>query len=306
MITLYQLHWSHYVEKVRWALDFKGVEWQAVEVDPFTKKELRQLDCPSKLVPTIHDLATGAKLGESSQIVEYLEQTYPTPSLHLTEAVKRWMLWFDSTLGLAARRLAYTQIVLEHPGILSGLFLPRLPADSLRANLLGKVIAGILAQRFRFRHNRADRVFEQLEECLLTAADRLSAHPYLVDERFTAADLTLAALMRPVVLVPYFREHPRLQHLFDWRAQLLREHNRTDHVGYELALREIRERRGWALGAVSWMSRASGAPTEVPALAAARNDQQPVGRLPLLMGPMEYLFLKQTSGLGRTPISPLK
>jgi hypothetical protein len=61
MILLYQLHWSHYVEKVRWALDFKGVEWQAVEVNPFNKREMRQLRCKTKLdngrneytVPTI-------------------------------------------------------------------------------------------------------------------------------------------------------------------------------------------------------------------------------------------------------------
>src|SRR3569833_1947641 len=84
MILLYQLHWSHYVEKVRWALDFKGVEWQGVDVDPFSKREMRHLRCKTQLdnggreytVPTIHDQATGAILSESSTIVEYLEQAY--------------------------------------------------------------------------------------------------------------------------------------------------------------------------------------------------------------------------------------
>ena len=68
MITLYQLHWSHFVEKVRWALDYKGLEWTAVDVDPFTKRQLVQLQCPLTLdsghklyaVPTIHDAATGS------------------------------------------------------------------------------------------------------------------------------------------------------------------------------------------------------------------------------------------------------
>jgi len=44
MITLYQLHWSHFVE-VRWALDYKGIEWSAVDVDPFTKQQMRHLRC---------------------------------------------------------------------------------------------------------------------------------------------------------------------------------------------------------------------------------------------------------------------
>ena len=46
MITLYQLHWSHFVEKVRWALDYKGLEWTAVDVDPFTKRQMAHLKCP--------------------------------------------------------------------------------------------------------------------------------------------------------------------------------------------------------------------------------------------------------------------
>jgi glutathione S-transferase len=308
MILLYQLHWSHYVEKVRWALDFKGLAWRAIDVDPFSKREMRHLRCKTHLdnggkeytVPTIHDESTGAILSESSNIVEYLEQTYPTPSLHLDDEVKRWMLWFDSTVGLASRRLAYTQIALEHPAILSGLFMPKLPAGSVKAAVAGRVIAGVLTRRFRFRHNRADRVFEQLEQCLLTAAERLSDHSFLVDEQFSAADLTLAALMRPVVLVPYFRNHPRLQRLFDWRMQQLREHRRTEHVDYESALHEVRTRRGWTFGAVPWLSAEASAPTGVPALAAPRNDQQAVGGWPMITGPFEYLRLKQTCELGRT------
>src|SRR5882757_7708500 len=80
MFTLYQLHWSHYVEKVRWALDYKGVEWSAVEVDPFTKHQMHHLKCQTALdsgrraytVPTIYDDATGSVVGASSKIVEYL------------------------------------------------------------------------------------------------------------------------------------------------------------------------------------------------------------------------------------------
>ena len=131
MITLYQLHWSHYVEKVRWALDYKGLQWTAVDVDPFTKREMQHLKCKTMLdsgsrlytVPTIQDEATGSVVGESSEILGYLERTYPIPALFPVEAgeraeVERWMLWLDSTVGLAARRLAYTQLALEHPGFL--------------------------------------------------------------------------------------------------------------------------------------------------------------------------------------------
>src|SRR5579872_4760512 len=221
MITLYQLHWSHYVEKVRWALDYKQVAWTAVDVDPFTKRQMRHLRCKLTLdsgqdlytVPTIHDKATDSTVGDSSRILDYLERTYPNPALYPEEAtereeVKRWMLWLDSTLGLAARRLAYTQIALERPGILASLFIPQVlgarGSESLKGKIAGIIIAGVLSRRFRFPHNRKDRVFEDLEQCLRTAAARLRSRPYLVGEQFSAADLTLAALARPVLLVPYF------------------------------------------------------------------------------------------------------
>lgn len=321
MITLYQLHWSHYVEKVRWALDYKGVAWSAIDIDPFTKRQMQHLKCKLTVdsgrslhvVPTIHDEDTDTVVADSSTILEYLERTYPTPALYPTdrveyEDVKRWMLWLDSTLGLFARRLGYTQIALERPGILASLFVPHLTgargSDSLRAKIGGVIIGGVLSRRFRFPHNRADRVFEQLEQCLLIADARLRSREYLVGERFTAADLTLAALSRPVLLLPFFRDHPRLGRLWDWRARQLREHHRDQALTYETAMEDIRRRRQWALGSVRWLVREGRQDppiaTEVPSLPAARNDQQSVGPLPALLGALWYLRLTLTSGMGRS------
>jgi glutathione S-transferase len=319
VITLYQFHWSHFVEKVRWALEYKGLPWSTVDVDPFTLRQMRHLRCPLVLesgqkvytVPVISDAATGVVIADSARILDYLEQTYPTPALYPAAAgdraeMTRLMLWLDSTLGLAGRRLAYTQIALEHPEILAGLFIPQLGGGrdlgAFKARLGGLIIAGVLSRRFRFRFNRADRVFEKLEQCLLIAAQRLSGRPFLVGECFTAADLTLAALLRPAMLVPFFRDHPRLQGLMEWRLRLLHEHDRETRIGYEIAMDEVRRRRGWALGRVKWLpgpSRES-IPAEIPSIAVARNDQQSMGRWPLLKSPFWYLRLATSSGLGRT------
>ncbi len=323
MITLYQLHWSHYVEKVRWALDFKQVEWSAVDVDPFTKRQMHHLQSRTTLesgyqlytVPTIHDHATDRVITESSAILRYLESTYPTPALYPADEsqrqeVERWTLWLDSTVGLAARRLAYTQIAVEHPAYLAELFLPSLAGGNgktLQKRIAGRLIAGVLTRRFRFMHNRADRVFETLEQSLLLAARRLSSERFLVGNSFTAADLTLASLLRPVTVVPFFRRHPHLQRLFEWRERLLREHRRDLQCGYEIALHEARSRRGWALGEVSWlpssMRNAESALVSVPAVQAAHNDQQPLGRWPVLRSPVWFLRLLLTHGLERIPYS---
>ena len=66
MITLYQFQWSHYVEKVRWALDFKGLNWQAVEVVAFIKGRVLLLFCLGRCrcitVPTPRQIPTRALL----------------------------------------------------------------------------------------------------------------------------------------------------------------------------------------------------------------------------------------------------
>jgi len=316
MITLYQFHWSHFVEKVRWALDFKQCAWSAVDVDPFTKKQLRQLSTSGGqqlYVPMIHDDVTGTVVAESSAILRYLETTYPAPALFPADEsqrqeVERWLTWLDSTVGLATRRLAYTQIVLEQPGYLVDLFIPQLAngnGSKFARRAAGMTISGVLTQRFRFLHNRRDRVFEQLEQHLLLADRQVRSRRFLVGSSFTAADLTLASLLRPVTVVPFFRDHPQLQSLFAWRRRLLEEHDRDVEVGYEKALHETRTQRGWSLGTVSWLPvarrRAESELADVPALQGTTNDQQPVGRSTALLAPLRFLRLKLTSGLRRLP-----
>ncbi len=324
MITLYQIHWSHYVEKVRWALDYKGLAWKAVEIDPLTKKQLQPLQCKLTLesghevytVPVIHDEDANVVVGDSSAILEYLERACPTPALYPADRgeydeVKRWTLWLDSTLGLAARRLCYAQISVEQAGILASLFLPRpggRDPGAFESRVSGVILAGVLSRRFRFQKNRADRVFEELEQCLLFAAGRLRTQRYLVGGHFTAADLTLAALLRPVGVVPFFRDHPRLELLWEWRARQLEEHRREPQSAYESAMHEVRTRRGWVLGAASWLCRDlrddAQVRGEIPNLSSARNDQQSVGRWPMVFAPFWYAKLKLTCGLHRTAYRP--
>ena len=46
MSTLDELHWSHYCEKVRLALNYRGLAWRAVEIDAFRKDQLRTQPLP--------------------------------------------------------------------------------------------------------------------------------------------------------------------------------------------------------------------------------------------------------------------
>src|SRR6185295_6137159 len=113
-------------------------------------------------------------------------------------------------------------------------------------------------------------------------------------------------LLRPVSVVPYFCDHPCLQHLFAWRDALLREHGGELEKGYQTALQAVRQRRGWEMGAVSWIKQPAreSALQEIPAITRARNDQRSVAGWPLITGPVWYFRLKRACGLGRSPCAP--
>ncbi|WNL45805.1 glutathione S-transferase family protein [Dyella sp. BiH032] len=314
MLELYKLHWSHYVEKVRWALDYKRLPWRGIDIVAFTKKEMRRFE-GARTVPLLHDPATGAAIGDSSPIIRYLEETYPERPLFPAdpagrEAVWQWMLRLDSTLGLYARRLGYTQLIMECPQTLAQLFMPQvwggLFARRGWRRLAAPVLGMMLTLRFRFHRNRHDRIYERLETLLLPLAERMATERWLVGGQFTAADLTLASLLRPLRIVPHFSHHPRLLSLFAWQERLFREHGRDATFPYEDAIRAQRLRRGWMRGQVRWLRERRGEADLPPAasLEVASNDIHPISPWTLLTGLPAYLRLRWFQGIDWMPYVP--
>jgi glutathione S-transferase len=315
VIELYQLRWSHYVEKVRWALDYKQLDWRSIDIVAFNKRDMQRFDC-AQTVPLIHDTASGVAISDSSPIIRYLDETYPQRALFPADPLEReatwqWMLRLDSTLGLHARRLGYTQLIMECPRLLSMLFMANVwgglfTRPGLRA-LAAPVLGGMLALRFGFHRNRQDRIYERLEAQLLPIARQLARVPFLVGERFTAGDLTLASLLRPLRIVPYFRLHPVLKSLFQWQEQLFQAHSRDVEFAYEGAIRRQRERRGRMTGRVRWMQ-AGRAATELPeepsTLQKAHNDIRPLSYWKLPLGLPVYIGLRWFAGVGTMRWTP--
>lgn len=315
MIELYKLHWSHYVEKVRWALDFKRLDWRGIDIVAFTKKEMQRFAC-AQTVPLIHDIATGVAISDSSPIIRYLDETYPEHQLLPADPIQReaawqWMLRLDSSLGLHARRLGYTQLIMECPHVLSQLFMPDVAGGLFtrpgwRA-LAAPVLGAMLSLRFRFHRNREDGVYEALETQLIPIAAQLEREGFLVGGCFSAADITLASLLRPLRIVPYFAQHSRLQSLFEWQMRLLRLHERDAFFPYETLIQTQRERKGSMRGRVRWMrvgSEPALATAGSPVLQVAQNDIHPVSRWMLPLGLPAYLTLRWFSGVARVPYMP--
>lgn len=322
MITLYELHWSHYCEKVRLALGAMGLPWRAVSINAFGKKELqahpRPAHLPNATVPAIWDDSTQQFVMDSTPILRYLAATYPnsnsssrsnpaSPALFGQDAATRaaidaQLVEFDTHLGLPARRVGYSQVIFECPAALSDLFLPEVAGGLLCApgvrQVSGRVLGLLLSKRFDFHGAEAQGVFEALEDYLVALAVRLEAQEFVVrNGGFSMADLALAAMLRPLTVVPFFAEHPQLQSLFARQRGVLQRHSPEGDSLYQQAIAQARQKRA----PVRRRLKAGGVPEVAPAGPTAKlganldnnvavNDQRTIWDAGMWAMPFHYFY----------------
>ena len=301
MITLYELHWSHYCEKIRLALTYAGLPWQTCDIHAFSKKELLVFPLPphmnKRTVPAIFDAARGEFVMDSTPILRYLFKHYPQMQplypgeVSNQQAIDAMLIELDTKLGLLARRFGYTQVILECPSLLSVLFLSCTAGGFFTWPgmrwIAGHILAMVLCQRFAFHQSESSHLYEALENYLLQLARRLEARTFVVGDAFSIADWALAAYLRPLTIVPFFYEHPQLQSLFTRQRAVFAEHSQKGSSAYQTAIAKARQSRL----PVRRRIRPSDAALPFPESDShAHNDQRPVWTWQTWLLPYRYLF----------------
>jgi len=208
--TLWQIDYSHYAEKVRWALEYKGV-------DHVRRSPLPGAHIPIALVltrgaqPTVPVLQIdGRAIGDSTEIIAALESIHPEPPLYPIDAAERARAieledWFDENLGPHARLLSFYELIQE-PDVFAEVASQTVPGPLGKA----KPVVGAYARAFtsiRFGAN-SDEAAERAREAIIVALDKLEEElgkgegEFLVGDSLSVADITAAALFYPVVLPP--------------------------------------------------------------------------------------------------------
>lgn len=255
MITLFELRWSHYCEKIRLILDVAGLPWRSVGIDAFTKREIAQYPVPAHLpnrtVPAILDDNTGKFVMDSTPIVRYLAMAYPQVAALMPgdaanqSEIDRCLLEFDSVLALGARRFGYMQVIFECPELLATLFLSHRSRGffcrSGIRHLSGAFLGMVLCKRFDFHRAETLGMYEALEAYLLKLAQKLHGREFIVGQQLSAADLAFAAQMRPLTIVPFFAEHRGLSSLFARHHDLLVRFSKEPKSVYQAAIATARQ-----------------------------------------------------------------
>jgi len=205
VLELYQLAISHYCEKVRWALDYKQVEWRARNLLPgLHLKTAKRLTGQTSLPILVHD---GRAIHDSSRILDHLDAHFRDPPLTpfegaLREEVLEWERFADADIGIDVRRICYHEL-LQYPDRVIPLMCQGGP---WYGRLLLRGIFPQLQARMRryMKINAAEtlRSRDRLGQAIARVEAALEGRSYLVRDHFSRADLAVAALLAPPAMPP--------------------------------------------------------------------------------------------------------
>ena len=247
MLRLVTIPISHYCEKARWALERAGLAYrEEPHVQGLHRLYARRAG-GSMTVPVL--VTPEGAIGESEQILDWVDRGSPSERRLFPEGpsererVRELARGFDERLGPSGRRLIYVRM-FEQPELLlryNNQGVPRWEDRALRLGMplatrfinraLG-IVPGVEVEDERVVWHEFDAVAGLLSD----------GRPYLTGERFTAADLTFAALAAPVTLPPvYGATLPPLDSLDGPTSTIVRR--AREHPAGRFALRLAEERR---------------------------------------------------------------
>ncbi len=206
MIILYHLAISHYNEKARWALDIKAVPHERRAVVPGAHRFVARRIAGNTTLPALVDTDTGARLGESSAILQYLDQKFPEPRLYPADEQGRDRVlkierYFDDIAGPAVRGFGYAYLQ-DFPRVLKARWSPGLSgAQRVVLALMFPVLRRLLPRVFGLTPERTERRGKQILDICTKIESWLqeSGCGYLHGDTFTAADLTAVSLLGPLL-----------------------------------------------------------------------------------------------------------
>ena len=198
---------SHYCEKARWALDRAGLEYREQRhVQAIHRFYVRRAG-GGATAPVL--VTPDGALGESEQVLEWVDrQLAPGWRLlpdetHARDEVLALSRRFDEVLGPAGRRLIYVHMFQDTSLVLrfNNAGVPAWESHALRYGWrpITAIVRRVLDIRPGVEVQDRATVWRELDFAAQLLAD---GRPYLCGERFSAADLTFAALCAPVTVPP--------------------------------------------------------------------------------------------------------
>ena len=213
---------SHYSEKVRWALDYLQIPFQEVaHMPPFHRGATKKYGGTTVPVLVTDTIA----INDSTDILRYLDTLYPgklypvEPELQALSQDLETL--FNLTLAVHTRRWGYSYALT--PELIYSRWTLGVPFwEKLLFPIVFPKTQSIVRERFDLTTTSAAESYREIE----TVFDRVTkiladGRKYLLGDRFSAIDLTFAALAAPII-------QPLEQHIPPTPLELLPTQMQTD------------------------------------------------------------------------------
>jgi glutathione S-transferase len=203
-VVLHQFRASHFNEKARWALDWKGIPHRRVTHLPGPHLlGIRRMTGGTQ-VPVLE--LDGRFVPGSADILATLDERFPERPLHPADPEQRRraleiQAHFDANVGPAVRAAHFSHLLPVEPAYMCRIFSGHLGS-------LGRAVYGAAFPVVRRAMARStgieapgarERAVIEAQAGFDFVARNVNAHGQLVGGEFTVADLTCAALLAPLV-----------------------------------------------------------------------------------------------------------
>jgi glutathione S-transferase len=205
-LALHMFPASHYNEKVRWALDWKGLPHQRVSYLPGTHMlQIRRLSGQAQ-TPVL--VMKGRTISGSARIIDELEHAYPERPLYPADAAARERALeiqrrFDDEVGPAVRTALFS-VLIHEPDYLCAMFTRTQPAlkRTLYRALL-PLVKPLIAKGNGVNPVNVERSLARTQQALEDTARMIWPGGQIIGDAFSVADLAVASLLAPLADVAH-------------------------------------------------------------------------------------------------------
>jgi glutathione S-transferase len=200
--VLWQFRASHFNEKARWALDWKGVRYERRSLLPGPHVPVVLWLTGQKSVPVLQ--MNGDTIPDSTHIIAALESRFPERPLYPADPATRARAleleeYFDEEIGPHVRRCIF-HVALDEPDFIMGLFAIGSPIARTLYRAAFPLTRAVMRIDMKITDDGAARSLVRLAAALDRLAREIGPSGHLAGEAFTVADLTAAALLSPLTL----------------------------------------------------------------------------------------------------------